>query len=103
DRWTKVVQSGFGSQDDDAGRDAAKLIVEKMEAGFGDGPWLMGQQYTLADIDLMPVVDRIDEVYKDILNASLSPKGFTGLSRMRGRPNVQAVWATDEAPGSKAA
>ena len=103
DRWTKVVRSGFGVQDLDAGREAAVLIVGKMEAGLGDGPWLMGEQYTLADIDLVPFVDRIDEFYKDVLNPSASPKVAAWLARMRARPAVMAVWATDEAPGSKAA
>ena len=59
DRWTKVVRSGFGARDNDAGHDAAKLIVGSMETRFGNGPWLMGEQYTLADIDLIPFVDRI--------------------------------------------
>jgi glutathione S-transferase len=103
DRWTKVVQAGFGPQDNEAGREAAKLIVEKIEAGLGKGPWLMGEQYTLADLDLVPFVDRIEEFYKDILNVSLTPKTAGWLMRMRARPAVKAVWATDEAPDSKAA
>ena len=60
--------SGLRRADLDAGCEAAKLIVGKMEAGLRDGPWLMGEQYTLADIDLIPFVDRIDEFYKDMLN-----------------------------------
>ena len=67
------------------------------------GPWLMGEQYTLADIDLIPFVDRFAEFYKDIFNPTATPKVAAWLARMRARPAVQAVWATDEAPGSKAA
>ena len=103
DRWTKVVRAGFGEQDADAGRDAAKLIVGTMEARLGDGPWLMGEQYTLADIDLIPFVDRIAEFYTEVLNETATPKVSAWLARMRARPAVQAVWATDEAPGSQAA
>jgi glutathione S-transferase len=103
DRWAKVVVGGFGPQDTDSGRDAARLIVGTMEARLGDGPWLMGEQYTLADVDLVPFVDRIDEYYKDILNSSAAPKVCGWLARMRARPAVVAVWATDEAPGSKLA
>jgi glutathione S-transferase len=103
DRWTKVAKSGFGQQDADAGSEAAKLIVGTMEARFGDGPWLMGEQYTLADIDLVPFVDRIAEFYKDVLSPQAAPKVSAWLARMRARPAVMAVWATDEAPDSKAA
>jgi len=66
------------------------------------GPWLMGEQYTLADIDLMPFVDRFAEFYGDMLNDKAAPKTFAWLLRMRERPAVKAVWATDEAPAKAA-
>jgi glutathione S-transferase len=103
DRWTKVVQAGFGEADNKAGLDAARLIIGKMEAGLGNGPWLMGEQYTLADIDLVPFVDRIAEFYTDTVNVALTPRTVGWLARMRTRPAVMAVWATDEASESKAA
>ena len=78
------------------------LIVTRMEAGLGAGPWLMGEQYTLADIDLIPFVDRFAEFYPDMLNASATPKVMAWLARMRERPAVKAVWATDEAPAKAA-
>lgn len=102
ERWTKVARGGFGEQDLDAGTKAASLIISRMEAGLGNGPWLMGGQYTLADIDLMPFVDRFAEFYPDMLNASAAPKVTAWLARMRERPAVKAVWATDEAPAKAA-
>ena len=89
-------------QDLDAGRKAASLILTRMEAGLGKGPWLMGEQYTLADIDLIPFVDRFAEFYPDMLNAKAAPKVTAWLARMRERPAVKAVWATDEAPAKAA-
>ena len=104
DRWTKAAHGGFGQQDLDAGKDAAALIIRWMEAGLGHGgPWLMGEQYTLADIDLVPFVDRFAEFYHDIFNTVATPKTAAWLARMRSRPAVMAVFGTDEASGSKAA
>jgi glutathione S-transferase len=102
ERWTKVARGGFGEQDLDAGHKAAALIIGRMEAGLGAGPWLMGEQYTLADIDLVPFVDRYAEFYPDLLNTSAAPKVGAWLARMRERPAVKAVWATDEAPAKAA-
>ena len=79
------------------------LIVSRMEAGLGDSPWLMGEQYTLADIDLIPFVDRFAEFYPDILNPTATPKVAGWFARMRARPAVIAVFGTDEAPGTRAA
>ncbi len=102
ERWAKVARGGFGEQDLDGGRKAASFIITRMEAGLGKGPWLMGEQYTLADIDLIPFVDRFAEFYPDMLNATATPKLAAWLARMRERPAVKAVWATDEAPAKAA-
>ena len=102
ERWAKVARGGFGDQDLDAGRKAASFILTRMEAGLGNGPWLVGDQYTLADIDLMPFVDRFAEFYADMLNDKAAPKTWAWLMRMRERPAVKAVWATDEAPAKAA-
>jgi glutathione S-transferase len=102
ERWTKVAEGGFGEKDLADGRKAASLIVGKMEAGLSKGPWLMGEQYTLADVDLIPFVDRFAEFYGDLLNDKATPKTFAWLLRMRERPAVKAVWATDEAPAKAA-
>jgi glutathione S-transferase len=102
ERWAKVARGGFSEQDFDAGRKAATFIITRMEAGLGKGPWLMDEQYTLADIDLMPFVDRFSEFYPDLLNATAAPKVTAWLARMRERPAVKAVWSTDEAPAKAA-
>jgi glutathione S-transferase len=102
ERWAKVARGGFGEPELDAGRKAAALIITRMETGFADGPWLMGAQYTLADVDLIPFVDRFADFYPDMLNASAAPKVAAWLARMRDRPAVKAVWATDEAPAKAA-
>lgn len=102
ERWAKVARGGFGDADFAAGRKAASLILTRMETALGDGPWLMGAQYTLADIDLVPFVDRFVEFYPDLLNAAAAPKVAAWLARMRERPAVKAVWATDEAPAKAA-
>src|SRR5262245_21149982 len=86
ERGAKVARGGFGEVDFDAGRKAAALIITRMEAGLGNGPWLMGEQYTLADIDLIPFVDRFSEFYPDMLNATAAPKVTAWLARMRERP-----------------
>ena len=102
ERWAKVARNGFTEDDRDAGHKAASFIVSRMEGGLGNGPWLMVEQYTLADIDLIPFVDRFAEFYPDLLNATAAPKVSAWLARVRERPAVQAVWATDEAPAKAA-
>ena len=71
-----------------------------MEAALAsDGPWLMGARVTLADIDLLPFVNRFETVYPDILNATAAAKAMAWLTRLRARPAVIAVFSTASPTG----
>jgi glutathione S-transferase len=97
-RWSKAARGGFSDADREKAKDAARLIVTRMEAALRDGPWLMGEHYTLADIDLVPFVNRFESLYADLLNPTASPNVSAWLARMRIRPAVIAVFSTDESP-----
>ena len=102
ERWAKVARGGFSDAGPQRRPQGGVAHHHADGAGLGNGPWLMGEQYTLADIDLMPFVDRFAEFYPDMLNATAAPKVTAWLARMRERPAVKAVWATDEAPAKAA-
>ena len=55
---------------------AFKTMEQDLAAG---GPWLLGQQFSLADVNMMPFVARLD--YLDMLDVWTTD-----------RPNVQAWW-----------
>ena len=76
--------------------------MQKIEGGIGDGPWLMGQAYTLADIDLLPYADRIALYFPDILGPDAdTPHTLAWLARIRERPAVQKTYAQSaDAPAS---
>ncbi len=103
DRWTKAARGGFGDADLASANDPARLIITRMEAMLGRGPWLMGEQYTLADVDLVSFVHRFESLYADILNPRAAPNVAAWLARMRMRPAVIEVFSTDESPPATAA
>lgn len=102
EQWRKAADNSFSSRDHEQARAAAARIVGKIEAGVGDGPWLMGDAYTLADIDLLPYADRIAFFFPDILGLEANtPHTLAWLQRMRARPTVQATYAPSaDAPAS---
>lgn len=102
EQWKKAAGNSFSPDDHERARAAADRIVGKIEAGIGDGPWLMGAAYTLADIDLLPYVDRIALYFPDILGPDANtPRTLAWLERMRQRPAVQATYAPSaDAPAS---
>lgn len=103
DRWRKAARGGFCNADRASAKEPARLIITRMETALGRGPWLMGEQYTLADIDLVPFIHRFESLYGDILNPTASPNVSASLERMRTRPAVSALFATDDSQSATAA
>jgi glutathione S-transferase len=50
------------------------------------GPWLMGEQYTLADIAVAPLLDRIEDLGLERLWEEASPAVAEWLRRIQARP-----------------
>lgn len=102
EQWRKASDNSFSEDDHRKARSAAERIVGKIEAGVGDGPWLMGTTYTLADIDLLPYVDRISLYFPDVLGPDArATRTQAWLNRMRARPAVMATYAPSaDAPAS---
>ena len=102
EQWKKASDNSFSAEDHDKARAAATRIVETIEAGVGQGPWLMGAAYSLADIDLLPYVDRVAFYFPDLIGPKNSkPRTLAWLTRMRERPAVKVTYTPSaDAPAS---
>lgn len=80
DRFYSTYKQGVASRYVFHGIAAYEKAFKTMEANLADGrPWLIGGQFTLADINLMPLVARLE--YLDLLDIWIS-----------NRPHVRAWW-----------
>ena len=52
------------------------------------GPWLMGRQFTLADIAIGPLLDRIEDLGLNFIWTTDFPKAQNWLSQFQSRPSV---------------
>ena len=61
-RWRKAATGGISA--DDLKRSIARLteMVERMDRALKDTPWLAGEGYSLADIDIAPFVQRLERI-----------------------------------------
>lgn len=64
--------------------------LERLEAALKPGPWICGAVYSLADICVAPILDRLDHLDKTHLWADLPAVG-DWFARMQGRPAFQAA------------
>nr|WP_298688582.1 glutathione S-transferase family protein [uncultured Dongia sp.] len=63
----KMGRTGFPQAEMDEALGRLQRSVDRMKAWLGDsgGPWLMGRALTLADIAIMPVIVRMDDINLD--------------------------------------
>ena len=76
----------------DAGfvRDGLKLYdksIGEMEVALERGPWLFGEQFTLADIALIPYIERVDRLGMSRFWEPHRPRVTAWFARMRARPS----------------
>ncbi len=75
DRFMSTYQDGVASPYVFHGIAAYEKAFKTMENDLSDGrSWLMGEQFTLADINLMPLVARL--YYLDLLDIWISKRSF---------------------------
>lgn len=94
--YRRMGVQGFAPEEIAASLDQLDLTLRRMEEALRKGPWLMGDAFTLADIVVLPTVDRLDDL-------GMAPMwdGYPGIaawySRIRARPSYAAAFY----PGSR--
>ncbi len=85
-RWRATAREGFRPEEFEAAYGEMALTFDRMEARLGDGrDWLAGT-YSLADIALVPFVERIDDLRPDLLATGNWPRVAAWYARLRARP-----------------
>ena len=66
-------------------------MLADMDAALARGPWLLGEQYTLADIAMIPYVDRLARLRLEELWRPARPHLTRWYEAVRARPNYAAA------------
>lgn len=93
DFYTRMGQDGFSEYEMQKAIDDIKLTVDRMEEALSaKGPWLMGEQFTIADICVAPLIDRMEDLgYEDLWEGS-HPKVTDWLARLKERPSYATAF-----------
>ena len=91
--YRRMGQNGFPLEDIDNALDDIRKTVLRMEFMLKDmGPWLLGETYSLADICVAPLIDRMDDLgYAGLWESDL-PGVTNWFSRMAGRYAYSATF-----------
>lgn len=90
-KW-RQARKGFPQADLDAATVKIREAVQKAEEQLAEGPWLVGEDYTIADINFFSYCgDALDRMFPDIGNEKNAPRLMDWLARMRERDGVKAA------------
>lgn len=91
DFYLKMGRSGFPQDEVDAALRRLRQTMERMQAALAQGPWLIGDAFTLADVSLVPSLVRLEDLGQARLWADL-PHVADWLRRVRQRPAFELTY-----------
>jgi glutathione S-transferase len=95
--YRRMGPSGFKKEDVEASLEQLGNTCRRMNDALANGPWLLGAQYSLADIIVAPLIDRMADLgFPDIWEGKY-PRVTEWYQRMQARPAFQATFY----PGSR--
>jgi glutathione S-transferase len=92
EKWETMAGPGFGEPQLDESRRRIRWFVERMERALGEGSWLAGSGYSLADIAAYPMLEGASRLYKEYWNERNVPRATEWLARISERPAVRAAF-----------
>ena len=90
--YKRMGRDGFSDADINKAMDDMDNTLGRMEAALVDGPWLMGGQYTLADICVAPLIDRMEDLGTAYLWKDKYPHVTKWFARMKARPAYEQAY-----------
>lgn len=91
--YRRMGPSGFSRTDVQASIEQLSATLDRMETALSRGPWLLGAMYSLADIVVAPLIDRmVDLGIEEIWGAGTRPAVNRWRARMLERAAYQRAF-----------
>ncbi len=90
--YRRMGPGGFRDEDVRASYEQIGNTCARMSAALEQGPWLLGQQYSLADIIVAPLIDRMNDLGMSEIWTGKYPRVTDWYARMQARPAFQQTF-----------
>lgn len=94
DFYTRMGQDGFSEAEMQSALDDIRQTVTRINAAIEEngGPWIMGSFYSLADICVAPLIDRMEDMGYQYLWEKDLPYATKWLASMKVRPAYRTAY-----------
>lgn len=98
DGWRRAFAGDYPETLVEESRRKLRIAIDRLEASLDAGPWLLGETYSLADVDAFAIARSLPLLVPDMMRDR--PRLHEWLARVEARPAVAAALATGgwEAP-----
>ena len=90
--FRRMTREGFDEAQVEESFEQIARTAERMDAALADGPWLLGEFYSLADIVVAPLIDRMADLGFAHLWEENCPRVADWYDRMQNRPTFKAAF-----------
>ena len=90
--YLRMGPQGFRNADIQASYEQIGNTCARMHAALENAPWLLGSRYTLADIIVAPLIDRMADLGMRSIWEGRYPRVTDWYARMQARPAFQATF-----------
>jgi glutathione S-transferase len=98
ERWEKMAQGGFTAEEIEEAYGKMRKCLTDLEAAMEKGPWLAGESYSLADIAIVPFIDRIRNLRPEFMPVAELPRANDWYDRMKARPAFDKAFKFKDDP-----
>ncbi len=93
-RLRRRLEVGVSEAEENEAYAKLDYLLDQMERKLGDGPWLAGASYSLADIAMAPMINRIEVLARpEMISAARRPRVADWWQRMQARPAFQQAFS----------
>lgn len=93
DKWRTIAGESFAQDILDDSYRKLRVSARRFEEWLEEGPWLVGEDYSLADINAYTLAAALPGRVPDAACEQATPRLLRWLERMNARPSVQAALA----------
>ncbi|MFQ5683241.1 MAG: glutathione S-transferase family protein [Candidatus Binatia bacterium] len=86
ERWRTVARGGFSEKEFETAYEKMERTFQKMQATLSKRPWLAGATYSLADIAMIPFIERMLDLRAEAIRLDRFPAVQDWLKRITARP-----------------
>jgi glutathione S-transferase len=98
ERWERMSKGGFSEAELAEAYDKMRACLDFAEAGLSDSDWLASDEFSLADIAMVPFIDRIVNLRPEFMPADAYPRLTDWYRRMKSRPTFQSAFKFTDDP-----